>query len=127
MHCGAKQSTSTLGDRIRLNIAVIVFASPHIPALGLEAPSDHIVDETMFVPNVLGFERICKFAGRVNRAGEENKGPTRLRFKNALENVLESPVVCLEDGVLGTQIARPSFGQCKRQAAPCKLHNRLKT
>ena len=46
----------TLGDRVRLHVSIIVLAGPDKPSLGLHGLSDHVIDETMLIPDLLRFK-----------------------------------------------------------------------
>ena len=43
----------TLSDNVRLNISVVVLASPDEASTGLEALGHHIVDQTVLIPDAL--------------------------------------------------------------------------
>jgi hypothetical protein len=72
-----------------LDVTVVVLARPHVPALPLEAGGHHVVDQAVLVG-----QAPCLEVG------------LELLVEDALELVLEHPVVTLEDGVLGRQIDR---------------------
>ena len=78
------QRAKALRDGVRLHIAVVVLAGPHIAALPLQRRGDHVVDQAVFVrepgPVELGLE---------------------LGVVHLLKDVLEAAVVALEDRVLG--------------------------
>jgi hypothetical protein len=42
-----------LCDHVRLHVAVVVLARPHEAALRLQHLRDHVVDETMLVPDLV--------------------------------------------------------------------------
>lgn len=78
------ERTITLSEAIRLDITIVVLASPHETTFGFHHISDHIVNESVFVPDtVLGEFSLV------------------LLFVDFLEDVLELTVVSLQDGVLG--------------------------
>ena len=77
-----------LSDDIRLDITVVVLAGPDEATAGLDGIGDHIVDETVLVPETSGLELLL-VVGLVD----------------LLEDVLEATVVSLEDSVLGGQVA----------------------
>ena len=45
-----------MSDRIGLDIAVVVFASPDELSARFERVSNHVIDQSMFVPDSLFFE-----------------------------------------------------------------------
>ena len=56
------QRAVALSDHVRLHVAVVVLARPDEAAIGLEHLRDHVVDETMLIPDIelveLGLESI---------------------------------------------------------------------
>jgi hypothetical protein len=46
----------TLSDDVRLNVTVIVLAGPHETAIGLKREGDHVVDQAVLVPLLVGLE-----------------------------------------------------------------------
>jgi hypothetical protein len=78
-----------LSQTIGLNIPVIIFAGPNESTFTLNHIGDHIVDESVFVPDLLGFEIFFV-----------------LFVVDIFENILESAVIFLEDSILGAQIKR---------------------
>ena len=83
------EGTITLSDNIRLDITIVVLAGPDEATAGLDNVGNHIIDETMLVPKT---------------------GGLKLGFVRSLINfskdILEATIVLLEDGVLGSQVAR---------------------
>lgn len=51
----AKRSVA-LGDDIALDVSVVIFAGPDEPPTGFKGLSNHVVDKTVFIPNLLLFE-----------------------------------------------------------------------
>jgi hypothetical protein len=49
--CHETERSVSLSDDIRLNIAIVVLASPNEFTTGLKCLSDHVINETMFIPN----------------------------------------------------------------------------
>ena len=78
------ERAEALGDGVGLDVAVVVFAGPDVTALPLQRGGDHVVDQAVFVGEAGGLELLLEL-GLVD-LGEE---------------VLEAPVVALEDRVLG--------------------------
>lgn len=78
-----------MGKRVRLHIPVVVFASPNIPSFGLNAKSDHIINETMFVPEFAGLKLFSV-----------------VLLVDLLEDILEPAVILLQNGVLGAHVQR---------------------
>lgn len=77
----------TLCENIRLYVAVVVLAGPHKTALGLEHLCNHIVNETMFIPNSKSIELFLV-----------------VLLVNSLEDILKATIVSLQDGVLCAKI-----------------------
>ena len=77
------ERTETLSDDIRLDITVVVLASPHKAALHLDDLGNHIINESVLVVNTLLLELL-----------------NELSLINMLEDVLEETVVFLQNGVL---------------------------
>jgi hypothetical protein len=48
--------TIALSNGIGLDVSVVVLASPDKASLGLYGVGDHVVDESVLVPNALGLE-----------------------------------------------------------------------
>lgn len=46
----------TLSDRVRLDISVVVLAGPDESSVRLHRLSDHVVNETMLIPDAGGLE-----------------------------------------------------------------------
>lgn len=76
-----------LSNDIRLDITVVVLASPHDAAVSLDDLSDHIINESVLVVNTLGLE-----------------GGLVLLLVHLHKDILEETVVLLEDGVLGREL-----------------------
>jgi len=79
----------TLSNAIGLDITVVVLASPDESTFRLEHVGNHIIDQSVFVPDAVGFE--FSLVGFV---------------VDLSKDVLESSVVLLEDSVLGRQVER---------------------
>jgi len=80
----------TLGNRVRLDISVVVLASPDESTVGLHGIGDHIVNQAVLVPDSKSLELGGVFL-----------------FVDGLEDILKATIVTLENGVLGAQIQRP--------------------
>ena len=78
-----------MSDQVRLDITVIVLAGPDISSWLFDCLSNHIIDEPVFVPDAefveLGFV---------------------LGIVKGLENILESSVIFLKNGILGGHVER---------------------
>ena len=79
----------SLGDNVGLDVAIVVFAGPDEAAIGFDGEGNHVIDETMLVPETLSLELDLV-----------------LLVVDFLEDVLEAAIVLFEDGVLGGQVAR---------------------
>ncbi|EBA07220.1 NADP-dependent isocitrate dehydrogenase protein [Sagittula stellata E-37] len=102
------QRPEALRHRVRLHVAVIVLAGPDELAVPLERAGHHVVDQPVLVPDALRLELLGK-----------------LRLVDLLEQVLEPPVVGLENGVLGRQVHRPAQRQTVVQRGAGKVADRL--
>jgi len=78
----------TLSDDIGLNVTIVILAGPDESTLRLDGEGDHVIDQTVLVPETGGFE-----LGLV------------LLLVDLSEDVLESAIVLLQDGVLGGEVA----------------------
>jgi len=81
------EGSVTLSNAIRLDITVVVLASPDESTFRLEHICDHIVDQSVFIPDAVGFK--FSLVGFV---------------VDLSKDILESSVVLLEDSVLGRQV-----------------------
>jgi len=96
------EASETLGEDIALYVSVVILGGPDEPAGRLDSLCDHIIDQTVLVidSESLKFRFVLSkkvtpstwFKRLANRRG--------LRVINFLEDVLESTIVFLEDGVL---------------------------
>jgi len=77
----------TLSNDIRLNITIVVFTGPHEATVGFDSVSNHIIDESMFIPKTSSLE--LTFI---------------ILIVNLLEDVFESTIVFLHDSVFGGQV-----------------------
>ena len=76
-----------MSKTITLNITVVIFAGPNVSTLRFDHVSNHIIDQSVFVPDLLGFEfRLVSF------------------FINLLEDIFESAIVLFQDGVFGGHV-----------------------
>ena len=72
-----------------MDITIIVFTGPNVSSFSLDDLGDHVVNQSVFVPQFLSFE-LFLVGG----------------FVDALEDVLESTVIFLQDGVFGGHVER---------------------
>ncbi|KAH3668180.1 hypothetical protein OGAPHI_001934 [Ogataea philodendri] len=97
------ERAKTLGNDVRLDVTVVVLQSQHKATLGLDHLGHHIVDQSVLVPDTFGLElRLI------------------VSVVDLLENVLESTVVLLENGVLGGHVQRKLFVQGHLEGRVCK-------
>jgi hypothetical protein len=66
-----------------LDISIVVLASPDIASITLDAVGDHIINQSVLIPQLLAFKLLLV-----------------LLLIYFLENVLKAPVISLQDGVL---------------------------
>lgn len=97
-----------LRDRVGLHITVVVFAGPDVAAVGLHGKGYHVVNEAVLVPDLGALE-----LGLV------------LLLVDLREDILETTIVLLQDGVLGRQIQGPTLLQRVLEARLSELTNRL--
>lgn len=83
------ERSETLGDDIRLHITIVVLHGDDEATLGLDHLGDHVVNETVLVPDTLGLELVLE-----------------LLVVDFLEDVLEATIVTLEDSVFGRHVER---------------------
>ena len=79
----------TLSEAVRLDITVVVLASPHETTFGFHHICNHIVNESVLIPDT----SLSEFS-------------LVLFFIDCLEDILEVSIVSLEDGVLGRKVER---------------------
>ena len=94
----------TLGEAVALNITIIVFACPHISSFRFDHIGNHVIDQSVFIPNLLSLKLFLIAL-----------------FVDALEGVLEPAVINLQDGVLGGEIERIFSRKSELETAVCKL------
>ena len=78
-----------LGDNVGLNVSIVVFHSNDEAPLALDHLRDHVVDQTVLVPDAGGVKVLFV-----------------LRLVDFLEHVLELAIVCLQNGVFGAHVQR---------------------
>jgi len=83
----SKRSES-LGNDIRLDISIVVLASPDETSFGLNSVSNHIINESVLVPESLLLELLLV-----------------VLIINFLEDILKSSIILLEDSILGGKVA----------------------
>ena len=81
------QRAEALGNLVGLDVAIVVLAGPDEAAVPLQGRGDHVVDQAVLV----GQARLLVLGGE-------------LGLVDLGEDVLEAPVIGLEDGVLGREI-----------------------
>ena len=79
--------TIALSDNIGLDISIIVLACPNEASVALDGVGDHVINQTMLIPELLLFE-LCSVSGLVD----------------LLEDVLEATIILLHDRVLGAHV-----------------------
>ena len=77
----------TLSQTVRLNVTIIVFASPDKATIRLNHVGNHIIDQTMLIPDFLFFEFFHV-----------------IFLVNSLKSVLKSSVIFFQDCVLGCHV-----------------------
>lgn len=83
-----------LSQDVGLHITIVVLTGPYKPAFGLERLSHHVIDQTVFIPQIGTFEFLAV-----------------ILFIDVLEDILEAAIVFLEDGVFGGHVERHLFGK----------------
>ena len=102
------QRAVALRNRVRLHIAVVVLAGPQVTPAPLEVGGDHVVDQAVFIGQ----------PGGLVLAGE-------LGIEDFLEQVLEAPIVGLQNRVLGREIDRILARQAVDEGGAGKTGDRL--
>ena len=85
--CHQTKRAITLSNDIRLNITIIVFACPDKSTFRFDGVSNHIVNQSMFVPGAKGIELTLVVS-----------------LENFFENIFESTIVFLHNSVLGRHV-----------------------
>lgn len=81
------EGSVALSNDIGLNITIVVLAGPNEPSRGLEHLGDHVVDQAVLVPDLLGLELLLVVA-----------------LVDLLKDILEASIVLLQNGVLGGHV-----------------------
>ncbi|KCZ86404.1 NADP-dependent isocitrate dehydrogenase [Hyphomonas adhaerens MHS-3] len=102
------QRAVTLGNRVGLDVAVIVLAGPDIAAGPLHAGCNHVVDQAVLIG-----------------AAELGELVSKLGVEDFLEDVLEAAVIGFQDRVLGRQVDRPLALQAIVHAGAGEVADRL--
>lgn len=100
------QRTEALGYNVGLDITVVVLEGHDVAALALDHLSNHVVDETVLVPDACRLELALV-----------------LLLVNLLEDVLEPAVVLLEDCVLGAHVQRQLLADGELERGMCEAGN----
>src|SRR5690554_537920 len=87
------ERAKALGHDVGLHVAIVVLAGPDIAAGPFQRGRDHVVDQAVLVPDLLGLVLFLE-----------------LGLIDLLEDVLEAAVIGLENGVLGRQVAGNAAG-----------------
>lgn len=72
-----------------MHISIVIFTSPNESSITLYHIGNHIIDESMFIPNTLFFIFTLEFC-----------------FINFLKSVFEEPIISFHDCVFGRQVKR---------------------
>ena len=102
------EGAETLSNRVGLDVSIVVLASPDVATVGLHGESDHIVDETVLVPDLSSLELSLV-----------------LLLVDLSEDILETTVILLQDGVLGGKVERPALLQRVDEARVSELADGL--
>jgi hypothetical protein len=94
----------SLRNDIRLHITVVVLARPYEASIALNSVGHHVINQSVFIPE-LTFLELCLIVLVVD----------------LLEDVFESTIVLLQDGVLGRQVQRVVALDGKLEGAMGKL------
>lgn len=97
-----------MSQAIRLDISIVVFASPHESTLVLKHEGNHVVDKSVLVPETFLFE-----------------GFFIVLVIDLLEGVLELSVVGLQNSVFGRHVQRHLSVQGILEAGMGEAHNRF--
>ncbi len=99
------ERAEALRQDVRLHVSVVVFGRPDEAAGGLDGLRDHVVDETVLVVDSRRLELLLVFPV-ISQQSHVIVSPARYGnvtepLVDLLEDVLESAVVLLQDGILG--------------------------
>ena len=100
------ERAKALGQKIALDISVVIFAGPYIPTIRLDDIGNHIVNEAVLIPQFFGFKFLFI-----------------LRIVQTLENILEFAIVFLEDRVFGGKVQRVILGKSVLEAGVGESYN----
>lgn len=96
------------GKFVRYEQGTLTLHGNNISSLALDHLRNHVVNQTMLVPDAGLFEF-----------------RSVLRLVDLLEDVLEAPIIGLENGVLGAHVQRVLLVQRKLEAGLCKTRDTL--
>ena len=97
------ETSEALCKNVALYVSVIVLGGPNEPAGRLDSLCNHIIDQTVLIINPEGLKLglvLPKKLCLVLQPGLARKSRRGLRVIYFLEDILESTIVFLEDGVL---------------------------
>ena len=102
------EGAESLRNNVRLNVSIVVLASPDEATVALDDLSDQVIDESVLVVNALLHELLDV-----------------LLAVDRLERVLEESIVLLQDGVLSGKLEWHSTVQGVKETSVSELSNRL--
>ena len=102
------ERAEALGDGVALDVAIIILASPDEAAAPFHRGRHHIVDQAVLVGDVLFREFLLEFV-----------------VKHLLKQILETPVIGLEDRVLRGEIDGVAAHQSVVKRRACEIADRI--
>lgn len=90
----------SLSNNIGLNVTIVILASPNVATWGLNSVSDHIVDQSVLVPEFLSLELFLVGS-----------------LVKVLKDIFEAAIVFLKNSVLGTHVKRVVALKCELETS----------
>lgn len=98
----------TLCNGVRLDISIVILACPYESSIRLHCLSDHIIDETMLIPDTRGLELSLVL---LKEEIEERKRIGIDYLVDLLEDIFETTIVLLKNRVLSAEINKLFIGR----------------
>merc|ERR1712168_452019 len=102
------QGSVTLCQCIRLYISIVILAGPHKTTSCFQTLRNHIINETMLVPDVQGIKLWLI-----------------VLLKDVFKDIFESTIILFQDGVLRAHVERPLFADSIHKTTVSKISDCL--